>query len=163
MGYQPFNMKKLLVLFFLLSSFASNSQIQNKVFYEADLMEEVMIRNNGTDSQLVIYKKALGVKLSITVDTIFRKYSIYYTDKDNHDMGMVYEYVSNYFGENSFITKYSKSYLVKMQGYKFFLEDYMDTPIPSLQITWDELYPNNCTLIYKIDKVKRVKTGYVEK
>lgn len=159
-------MKKVALSILILLSFTVKSQTKitvggkNSVHYKSDLISEALIQNyfQFSDKEKVIYDRALGIDVDIYVDTIFKKYTITFLDKDNNKKVMIYNYIRDYFlenkGDNS---KTNKLYLMEFADTKFFLIDYLDFfPFNQIEIDYDKKSSNNCTLLFRIKDVKKI-------
>lgn len=78
--------------------------------------------------------KAIGKKVYLWVDIVFKKYTIWFTDEEEAQKKMTFKYISEYSLSNENIFG-GKSYLVEYQGIQFILIDIIENPIiKSLEI-----------------------------
>lgn len=145
-------MKYILLLAFIPTTLFSQNK-NNTILYEGGLLTQEIIQNYLDKNQKVIQNKVIGTNVRIFIDTIFKKYTILYSDEDEKNMAMIFKFLRNYFpGEQS----RDKFYLMEFQEYKFFLVDYLNIyPVFELQISEEELLPNNCTFLYRVKNVKK--------
>ena len=149
-------MKYLLLLLFIPVTLFSQTS-KNTIHYEGGVLTDELIQHYLSDSQKVIHNKVLGVDVKISIDTVFKKYSILFTDKDGQRKLMMFEYVRDYYPtvKNDF-PSWNKLYLMEFQGIRYFLIDYLETdPFYELEVRHNEMFPNNCTLLYRVKKAKK--------
>ena len=148
-------MKLFFILLFLFLYTNAKSQTVNIIHYKSDVMTEVLTQNYFQDSEKVIYNRALGTNIDIIVDTVFKKYTITFTDKDNDRKVMVYTYIKDYFLDKKNNKSGNKLYLMEFSGVYFMLGDYSNL-FGVIDIFHDRKYYNNCTMEYRIAGITKI-------
>lgn len=131
--------------------------IQNSIHYKSDLISESLIQNYAefSDKEKTIYDKAFGTNVDIYIDTIFKKYTILFNDKDYKRTVMVFDYIRNYFLSNDKEQASSLIFLMEFQGIKFMLIDAIKL-FNVLEVRYDEKLEGNYTHFFYIKHLEYV-------
>ena len=140
---------KLFILFFFIPLNLFSQENKDEIYYTSKI-----IYLETEDSLLnTVSSIPFGKDVHIGVDTIFKKYTIMYTDEDNKKKVMILKFIRNYFDKNDMAD--SKIYLMQSQNHLFMLVDYMDHPlINSLALTDEKQLPNGRFMVLRIRNVK---------
>jgi len=147
---------------FLLSIANCQTEInipkKNRIHYTANTITEAAVKDytgfNYKDN--LVYEKVLGTEVDIYIDTVFKKYTVLYKDKEYKSVAMIYEYMRDYFTDNKDKSPDSKIYLMDMQGAYFMLADALNM-FDMLEMIAEKKLANNCTWIFNIKNAVRVE------
>jgi hypothetical protein len=135
------------------------SQVKNICAYKAEtLIQETIVQNYMGDSERVLSSKVFGIDVKIIVDTVFKKYTIMYTDKNYKRSAMIFNYQRDYFIDGkSDNPKINKLYLMVLDGgLHFFLRDYLDWGLfNDLEIRLEEVLAHNIKYVFKIKNAEK--------
>lgn len=152
-------MQTLLIILLAIVSFTTKAQSKYTVYYEAEFLKDEIVQDYyKIGSSKTISSLVFGIDVKIEVDTIFKKYTILFTDKNNEYKKMIFNYERNIFlDDKEKNPKINKIYLMEFLGEHYCLIDYMDfAPLRMLEISFEKMYSNNCKRVFNITNVKKV-------
>lgn len=152
-------MKFLFFTLMIITATLSTAQNKNIIYYEAKKIIKENVENFGFMGMDSIHKSVvLGIDVKIAVDTMFKSYKMYFTDKDYKSVEISFEYKRDYFPDkNGKNPDSDKIYLMELGGQYFRLFDLMDIyGINCLDITSEKVYSDNCRVVFRVLEVKRV-------
>lgn len=139
-----------------------NENQKNVITYKGGILTQYIIQNYSlfpSKNEKTIQQKVIGDVVKTTIDTLFKKYRIFFKDENGNIQVMNLRYQRDAFIEDNkdeSQSKISKLYIMEDQGVKFFVIDYLDLPPYSfLEIDHDKLLENNCTLLYRLTGAKK--------
>ena len=128
---------------------------KNIIHYKSERISEELSKIEDPLNPKIIYNRALGVDVNIYVDTVFKKYTITFKDKDDKLTAMVYSYVRDYFIDEKPQTPKTRMYLMKFQDIDFMLIDYITLPpFYLLEIRFDKSNTPNTQLLLRIKDIE---------
>lgn len=151
----------LLFLWALIFHFPSKVSAQSNkdiIYYKAALISQEVVQNNfdlGKEKKQMEYK-IVGKDVEISIDTVFKKYTILFTTEEYRKSTITLKYLRTYFPDNKKNPDISKIYLMSYQNKNFMVIDYLDLFLHELNICLDEIIPTNCTLLYRVKDATRV-------
>ena len=139
-----------------------NGNQKNVITYKGGILTQYIIQNYSlfsSKNKKTIQQKVIGDVVKTTIDTLFKKYRIFFKDENGNIQVMNLRYQKDAFIEDKkdeSQSAISKLYIMEDQGVKFFVIDYLDLPPYSfLEIEHDKLLENNCTLLYRLTGAKK--------
>ncbi|MEO9257901.1 MAG: hypothetical protein ABI207_05940 [Crocinitomicaceae bacterium] len=160
----------LIILFFIYdNSFSQsnpetfdNGNQKHVITYMGGILTQYIIQNYSllsSKNEKIIQQKVIGDVVKTTIDTLFKKYRIFFKDENGNIQVMNLRYQRNAFIEDNkdeSKAKIIKTYIMEDQGVKFFVIDCLDLPPYSfLEIDHDKLLENNRTLLYRLTGAKK--------
>lgn len=154
-------MKYILIVIFSLNTIISYSQSKHVVTYKADLIKSELIQNYAipkASNEKIIQSRVIGIEVLIEVDTVFKKYTVWFTDDAGRRTYLNLSYNRDVYPvANSKTTPFNKIYYMTNKEDIFLVTDYMELiPMNYLKIQFTERYPDNCTLFMQINNVEKV-------
>ncbi len=152
-------MKYILILLFLPISLFSQTN-KNEVIYEDGILTQEVIQNHLSfaEKEKVIQNKVLGINVRVTIDTVFKKYTVTFTDQDQKKRFMWFNFLQNAFQDKD--RNYSSKNIYMMEDMnkdQWFLIDFLNIFYSKeLIISQDKLLPNNCTFLYIFKNARQV-------
>jgi hypothetical protein len=148
-------MRTLLLLLSILLSLSAKSQSKHTIYYTAEVMHSNLMEFKSDLTSKSILKKVVGVDVEIEIDTMFKKYTISFTDKDDKRTMMNLSYVRDYFMDSDNDPRTGKIYLMSYSGLTFMLIDYINLAIfNELEIRMEEK-KDNYTMVFEIKNIVR--------
>lgn len=153
-------MKYILILLFVPVTILSQTKI-NTISYQGGILTQEIIQNYNSfnEEQKIVQNKVIGINVEIIIDTIFKKYTILFTDQDQKRNITYWSFVRNYFPGKEDKSQRVKLYLMEdFKNGRWFLKDYLDLAIEEMKelvIISEELFPNNCSFLFRIKNAKR--------
>jgi hypothetical protein len=157
----PIKMKYLLILQLLTTNFLFAQKNKDLIYFEGGILTQEIIKNNNIEEgqKVEIQNKVFGKNAKIIIDTIFKKYTIKYTDEFDETAGMTYTFDRYQYPEEPHNTPFSKLYIMKSTDQKgftmtFYVQDYLSLN-NELIINFPPL-GNNRTLLFRVRGARRV-------
>jgi len=158
-------MKHIILFVLVICTISVKSQKQeltintkNAIHFKSNIISEILTKNDkvfNSDKE-VVYDKVLGTDVHVFIDTLFKKYTLIYKDKDYEPVAMIYEYVKDFFTEKEGgkSTGNNKVYLMKMGDTYFMLSDFRFLNLIEIQYT--QQFVGNSSLVYAIKELEYV-------
>ncbi len=134
------------------------AQEKNKVYYKAEQIKSFAIADYGKSTSSVLSEKVFGIDVEIVVDTIFKKYDIFFNDEDGKRTYLSYRFVRDY--DNS--AKVGKPrnqirhYQMNIDEDYFTLDDYLDSFAKVLHIAFEKQLADGCVMVFSVvDAIKK--------
>lgn len=139
---------------------SSRSKIETKeakniIQMDAPIFRKMIVKDFRTPTEQVIEDKVLGIDVSVLIDTIFNKYTVLFTNANGEKESIVFSFIRQpaQTSEPDPLLKYY--YYMEFDDEIYLLIHFLRSSI--IEIRKYELLPNNCTAIYKINKLKIIK------
>ncbi len=140
-------MKKLIFIFLSAAPLFLFSQTKNVVTYKAKnlRMDLFQISDSGRTR---LTNKVLGVDVEIAVDTVFKSYTLFFTNEDYQRTYLKWVFVKDLGNDNDLWRK-GHHYKMLIEGDQATLDDYLESQNPGvLAITM--FIPNNKAVVYSV-------------